>query len=209
MKALLLIDLQIDFLPGGALGVDEGDQIIPIANQLMPHFPLVVATQDWHPADHVSFAANHPWRYPGQLIELEDGTPQVLWPIHCVQHSFGAELAPNLQREGIHKIIYKGTDKNIDSYSGFYDNQHRKATGMLDYLQAQGVEEVFVMGLATDYCVKASAIDAVGSGLRCHLIADGCRAVNLQEGDAQKAIEEMKAAGVQLTHSHSLLPTSA
>ncbi len=198
-KALILVDLQNDFCPLGALAVAEGDQLIPIANKLMEQFDLVVATQDWHPADHGSFAANHPWRKPGQVIDLH-GLSQILWPIHCVQGSFGAEFVKELNTEKITKIFPKGTDPQIDSYSGFFDNGHRKATGMGDYLKAEGVEEVFVMGLATDYCVKFTALDAVELGFQTKLIVDASRGVNLQEGDVDKAIKEMKNKGVDLVN---------
>lgn len=200
MKALLLIDLQIDFCPNGALEVKEGDQVIPIANALMPHFDLVVATQDWHPADHGSFAANHPWRKPGQVIDL-NGLPQVLWPIHCVQDSYGANFHPKLNQAGITKVFVKGTDPGIDSYSGFFDNGHRKATGLGDYLKEKGVTEVYVMGLATDYCVKFTALDALSLGFQTHLIVDGSRGVNLQEGDVDLAIAEMAEKGVDVVMS--------
>ncbi|MEZ5044250.1 MAG: bifunctional nicotinamidase/pyrazinamidase [Saprospiraceae bacterium] len=204
MKALLLIDLQIDFCPNGALEVKEGDQVIPIANALMPHFDLVVATQDWHPADHGSFAANHPWRKPGQVIDL-NGLPQVLWPIHCVQDSYGANFHPQLNQASITKVFVKGTDPNIDSYSGFFDNGHRKATGLGDYLKEKGVTEVYVMGLATDYCVKFTALDALSLGFQTHLIVDGSRGVNLQEGDVDQAIAEMKKKGVEVMRSEDIL----
>ena len=198
-SALLLIDLQNDFCPLGALPVEEGDLVIPIANALMPHFDLVVATQDWHPANHGSFAANHPWRKPGQVIDLH-GLPQVLWTIHCVQHSFGAELVQELHQEKITKIFTKGTDPTIDSYSGFFDNGHRKATGMGDWLKEQGVDTVYVMGLATDYCVKFTALDALELGFTTYLIEDASRGVNLSPGDVDKAVEEMAAKGVKLIH---------
>jgi nicotinamidase/pyrazinamidase len=204
MKALLLIDLQNDFCPGGALEVKEGDQVIPIANQLLDHFPLVVATQDWHPADHGSFAAMYPFRRPGQVINL-DGLQQVLWPIHCVQDSFGAELVSDLDQSKIHKIFYKGTESNIDSYSGFFDNGHRKSTGMGDFLKAQGVTEVYILGLATDYCVKFSALDALELGFKVSLVEDACRGVNLQEGDVELALEEMRTAGARILHSTEVL----
>lgn len=207
MKALLLIDLQIDFCPGGALEVKEGDQVIPIANALMQQFDLVVATQDWHPADHGSFAANHPWRRPGQVIDLH-GLQQVLWPIHCVQDSFGAQFHPQLNQAGITKVFVKGTDPEIDSYSGFFDNGHRKATGMGEYLKEQAVTEVFVLGLATDYCVKFTALDALGLGFDTHLIVDASRGVNLQEGDVDRAIEEMQQKGIKIIQSAQLLPSS-
>jgi len=207
MKALLLIDLQIDFCPGGALEVKEGDQVIPIANALMEQFDLVVATQDWHPADHGSFAANHPWRRPGQVIDLH-GLQQVLWPIHCVQDSFGAQFHPQLNQAGITKVFVKGTDPEIDSYSGFFDNGHRKATGMGEYLKEQGVTEVFVLGLATDYCVKFTALDALGLGFDTHLIVDASRGVNLQEGDVDRAVEEMQQKGIKVIQSTELLSSS-
>lgn len=207
MKALLLIDLQIDFCPGGALEVKEGDQVIPIANELMEHFDLVVATQDWHPANHGSFAANHPWRRPGQVIDLH-GLQQVLWPIHCVQDSFGAQFHPKLNEAAITKVFVKGTDPEIDSYSGFFDNGHRKATGMGEYLKEQGVTEVFVLGLATDYCVKFTALDALGLGFDTHLIVDAARGVNLQEGDVDRAVEEMQQKGIKIIQSAQLLPSS-
>ncbi|MCG8330567.1 MAG: bifunctional nicotinamidase/pyrazinamidase [Chitinophagales bacterium] len=203
MKALLLVDIQNDFCPGGALEVKEGDQVVPIANQLMEHFDLVVATKDWHPANHGSFAANHLWRYPGQTIEL-DGLEQILWPIHCVQDSFGALLVKTLNTEKIEKIFQKGTDPNIDSYSGFFDNAHRKATGLGNFLKDKGVEEIYVMGLAQDYCVKYTILDALELGFKTYLIADGTRAVNLNPEDGDNAIKEMKAKGAIVINSNSL-----
>ena len=204
MKALLLIDLQIDFCPGGALAVPEGNLVIPLANELMEHFELVVATQDWHPANHKSFAANHPWRKPGQLIDL-NGLEQVLWVIHCVQNTFGAALHPQLNQQGIHAIFQKGTDPEIDSYSGFFDNGHRKKTDLDDFLKSKGVEEVYLMGLATDYCVKFTALDAVDLGYKTFLIEDGCRGINLQEDDIENALKEMKEKGVTILNSKKML----
>lgn len=203
MKTLLLIDLQNDFCPGGALAVDEGNLLIPIANALMPKFDLVLATQDWHPATHGSFAANHPWRKPGQMIDL-NGLPQVLWPIHCVQESFGAEFVINLDTAGIHKVFVKGTDPEIDSYSGFFDNGHRKATGLGDYLKAQGVTELWVMGIATDYCVKFTVLDALELGFNVNLIEDACRGVNLQAGDVAQAVKDMQSKGANLVASSEI-----
>ena len=202
--ALILVDLQNDFCPLGALPVPEGDQVIPIANALMPHFSTVVATQDWHPADHGSFAANHPWRKPGQTIDL-NGLPQILWPIHCVQGSFGAEFVPELKQEGITKVFEKGTDPGIDSYSGFFDNGHRKATGLGDWLKEQGITRVYVLGLATDYCVKFTALDALQLGFETYLVEDASRGVNLAPGDVDQAVADMRAAGVQIVQSDSLL----
>lgn len=203
MNALVLVDLQNDFLPGGALAVPQGDEVIPIANRLMPRFELVVATQDWHPADHASFAANHPGKRPGDEIELA-GVRQVLWPVHCVQHTPGAELAPGLDTRFIRERFLKGADREIDSYSGFFDNDHRRSTGLDKSLRQQGVGEVYVLGLATDYCVQATARDAVRLGFKTYLIADACRGVNLRPGDAERAIDAMRAAGVRVIRSDEL-----
>ncbi len=200
MRALILVDIQNDFCPGGHLEVPEGNQVVPIANALMDRFDLVVATQDWHPANHGSFAANHPWRKPGQVIDL-NGLPQVLWPIHCVQESFGAEFVQALDADKIGHVFVKGTDPEIDSYSGFYDNGHRKATGMGDFLKEKGVDTVYVMGLATDYCVKFTALDAVALGFKTWLIEDGCRGVNLNAGDVEQAIADMRSGGVEVVNS--------
>ena len=200
MQALILVDLQYDFLPTGLLPVPEGDAVIPLAVKLMPEFDTVVATQDWHPANHGSFAANHPWRKPGQVIDLF-GLPQVLWPIHCVQGSFGAELVDPLDQDQITKVFQKGTDPEIDSYSGFYDNGHRRSTGMAEWLKEQGVDTVFVMGLAADYCVKFTALDALKEGFTTYLITDATRGVNLEEGDVERAFAEVAEAGGQLVKS--------
>jgi nicotinamidase/pyrazinamidase len=200
MRALILVDLQNDFVPGGALAVRGGDQVIPIANHLASQFKIVVATQDWHPANHGSFAANHPGNQIGQVIEL-NGLPQVLWPVHCVQNTPGANFVPTLATNKITKIFQKGTDPAIDSYSGFFDNGHRKETGLGEWLSEQKVRDVYVMGLATDYCVKFTALDASQLGFHVHLVQDGCRGVDLRAGDISQAIEEMKDAGVKIIHS--------
>jgi nicotinamidase/pyrazinamidase len=203
MKALVIVDVQNDFLPGGALPVPHGDEVVAVANRLMPQFDLVVATQDWHPADHRSFASRHVGRKVGDLIDL-GGLPQVLWPDHCVQGTPGADLAPGLAVAGIRKVFRKGTDPAIDSYSAFFDNGHRKATGLAEFLKARGVTEVYVMGLATDYCVKATALDAVGLGFKVWLIEDGCRGVDLHPGDVRRAVEEMAGAGVRVIRSEGI-----
>lgn len=204
MKALILVDIQNDFLPGGALAVPDGDQIIPVVNRLQRLFPLVVATQDWHPANHGSFAVNHPGHQVFAQIDLH-GLPQTLWPVHCVQNTLGAELAVTLERERIARVFPKGTDPAVDSYSGLFDNGHRKSTGLGEWLRAQGVREVFVCGLATDYCVKFTALDAVQMGFQTHLIEDASRGVNLRPDDVQQAVEEMKRAGVLVTRSETIL----
>lgn len=197
MDALILVDIQRDFLPGGALAVPEGDAIVPIANELLADFAVVVATQDWHPANHGSFAANHPGRKVYEQVVL-GGLPQTLWPVHCVQNTPGAELAPGLNREWIARVFQKGTDPLIDSYSGFFDNGHRRATGMGEWLAGQGVTGVYLCGLATDYCVKFTALDALGLRLKTHVFEAACRGVNLRPGDVAAAVEEMKRAGARI-----------
>ncbi len=200
MNALILVDVQNDFVPGGALAVSEGDRVVPVANRLMPHFDLVVATKDWHPADHSSFAGQHPGGHVGDVIDLE-GLQQVLWPEHCIEGTVGAEFVVGLDVDGIDRVFEKGTNRAIDSYSGFFDNAHRRATGLGDFLRQREVTEVFVMGLATDYCVKFTALDAVELGFSTHLILDGCRGVNLNPGDVDRAIGELHRAGVRVTDS--------
>ncbi|MCB0579967.1 MAG: bifunctional nicotinamidase/pyrazinamidase [Phaeodactylibacter sp.] len=200
MQALLVVDIQNDFCPGGALEVPNGDEVIPVANETMKKFPLVVATQDWHPANHGSFAANHPWRRPGDVIRL-DGLEQILWPMHCVQGSFGAEFARELDTSRFQEVFVKGTDPQIDSYSGFYDNGHRKSTGLGEYLRERGVEEVFILGLTLDYCVRFSVLDALELGFKTHLIIDGTRGVNLSEGDSDMAVAEMSEKGAIIVTS--------
>jgi nicotinamidase/pyrazinamidase len=194
---LVIIDVQNDFLPGGALAVKDGDQVIPVINAAQPKFELVVATQDWHPKDHKSFAANNA-RQVGEVIEL-DGLTQVMWPAHCVQNTPGAELAAALDRGRIEKTFQKGTNPSIDSYSGFFDNGHRQATGMGAWLQARGVTHVTLCGLATDYCVKFTALDARKLGFDADVIVAATRGVELQSGDVEGALNEMRAAGVRLT----------
>ena len=200
MTALILVDLQNDFLPGGALAVAEGDRVVPLANRLQPAFELVVATQDWHPAGHLSFAANHDGKRAGEMIEL-DRLNQVLWPAHCVQGSAGAEFAAGLEMNRVEAIFRKGTDPRTDSYSGFFDNGHRRATGLGGYLMERGVSRVAVCGLATDYCVKFTALDARRLGFAVTLIADACRGVDLAAGDVGRAVEEMRAAGVEVARA--------
>jgi nicotinamidase/pyrazinamidase len=205
-QALIIVDLQPDFLPGGPLAVPEGDAIIPTVLALMDRFELVVATQDWHPREHGSFAANHSGRTPGEVIDLH-GLPQILWPTHCVQDTPGAALVPELQaREGkLAAVFRKGTDPTVDSYSGFFDNERRKATGMGEWLRAQGVTSVVICGLALDYCVKFTALDALSLGFATTLVCDAARAVNLQPGDGERAVEELRAAGVTIVDSKALL----
>lgn len=203
MRALVLVDLQYDFLPGGALAVAHGDETIAVANQLIPRFDVVVATQDWHPADHRSFAANHPDKRPGDVIELA-GLPQVLWPVHCVQGTRGAEFHSALDPAAIAAVFRKGTDPAVDSYSGFFDNGHRATTGLGDWLHGKRITQLYVLGLATDYCVKFTVLDARRLGLDVWLVEDGCRAVELTRGDAERAIAEMRDAGATILTSGSI-----
>jgi len=203
-RALIVIDVQQDFLPGGALAVPHGDEVLPVANRLLAHYPLAFATRDWHPPGHLSFAANHPRKRPGDLIELA-GLPQVLWPVHCVQGTPGAELSPGLDRARIRQVIDKGTNPEIDSYSGFFDNGQRQQTELAEALRRHKVHSLVLLGLATDYCVQATALDAVKLGFETWLVVDGCRGVNLQPEDSTQALKKMAAAGVHLTTSAECL----
>ncbi len=205
MRALILVDLQNDFLPSGALPVPQGDAVVEVANRLAPVFELVVATQDWHPANHGSFAANHPGKQPGDVVML-NGQPQVLWPVHCVQRTAGASFASDLDVTEIDHIVRKGTDPQVDSYSGFFDNGHVNPTTLHDYLKAAGATDLYVMGLATDYCVRWTVLDAIDLGYRVTLIEDGCRGVDLRAGDVNQAIQEMRARGCQIRASHEVAP---
>jgi len=194
MKALLIVDVQNDFLPGGALGVKNGDQVIEPINRLVcQKFDVIVASKDWHPADHGSFASVH-GKQPGEHTLL-NGLDQILWPDHCVQGVFGAEFSSQLDTTHFDHIFVKGTEKEIDSYSAFFDNGHLKSTGLGEYLKEKGVEEIYFAGLATDHCVKSSALDALRLGFKAYVVVDACRAVNLQENDEEKAIKEMEKEG--------------
>ncbi len=198
MNALILVDLQNDFLPGGALAVPGGGEVIPLANRLMENFPLIVATQDWHPPDHGSFAANHRGRRPFETIDLH-GLPQTLWPVHCVQNTGGALFAPGLDTRRITRVFQKGTRPEIDSYSGFHDNGRRHPTGLAEWLRDRNVTHITLCGLATDYCVKFTALDALAEGFAATLHLPACRGVNLNPGDIDAAIGEMRARGVTIS----------
>jgi nicotinamidase/pyrazinamidase len=203
MKALLLVDLQNDFLPGGALSVKEADKVLPVVNRLLEKsFDLIIATKDWHPQNHGSFAPVHD-KTTGEHIIL-DGIEQILWPVHCVQGSRGSEFSKEWHSEKVHKIFYKGTEVNIDSYSTFFDNDHRRSTGLEQFLRSQNITDLYVAGLATDYCVKYSVLDALQLGFKTFVILDACQAVNLHKGDGQRAIEEMQRAGAKLITSRDL-----
>lgn len=197
-KALLLIDLQNDFCPGGALAVRGGDEVIDIANQAIAAAGdagmAIVASQDWHPAAHLSFAANHSAATVGEVGEL-DGLPQIWWPVHCVQGQRGAAFHPRLNRHAINYVVQKGTQANIDSYSAFFDNGHRAKTALDHWLKHRQITHLAVMGLATDYCVKSTILDALELGYRVDVLADGCRGVNLHADDSRRALDEVRHRG--------------
>ena len=202
MNCLLLIDFQLDFLPGGSLAVAAGDAILPLLNDLQPRFDLVVATQDWHPAGHRSFASAHPGQELFSEIQWQ-GLPQRLWPDHCVQGTAGAALHPGLNLDRVEAIFRKGTDPELDSYSAFFDNGHRRATGLSAYLRARGITQVFVAGLASDYCVYFSAKDARGEGFEVAVIEDASRGIAPESMAAAKA--DLLALGVRFVQASEVL----
>lgn len=197
-KALILVDLQNDFMPGGALAVKDADHILPVINFLLDlPFDIVVATKDWHPTDHGSFVNNHPGKKSGEHIYLA-GVDQILWPAHCIQGTKGSEFAAGWDTTKVTKIVYKGTERDIDSYSTFFDNDYMKSTGLEKYLKEQGVKDIYIAGLATDYCVKYSVLDAIELGFNVHVIVEGCRGVNLEPDDSNEALRFMSNAGAEL-----------
>jgi nicotinamidase/pyrazinamidase len=206
MKALLLIDIQNGFCPGGDLPVPEGDQVVPVANRLIDSgmYDLVVASQDWHPAGHGSFASSHPGKQPFEMGTLS-GKPQMMWPDHCVQGTHDAELHPALHADAIDFIQQKGQNPAVDSYSAFRDNDQAALTGLADYLRSRGVTELDLCGLATDYCVKFSAIDAADMlpGVRVRLIEDACRGID--PAGVAAAIAEMRSRGIGIVSSAEAL----
>lgn len=197
------MNLQNDFLPGGVLPVPQGDRIIPLANRLQPHFNIVVATQKWHPPNHASFASNHPGRKPDDVVTIK-GRKQTLSRAHCVQHTEGAKLPPNLQLTRVNRVFTIGTDVETESYSAFFDDGHLKATGLSPYLRARKITEVYVLGLMTETSVKFTALDARMLHFRTYLIEDACRSMNLQPDSVPAAIDEMKKAGVKVIQSSAV-----
>lgn len=192
--ALIVVDIQNDFLPGGALAVPRGDETVAIANRLMPLFSTVVLTADWHPADHSSFASQHTGKSPYDVVPMPYGN-QVLWPDHCVAGTTGADFAAGLETVRAHAVIRKGTDKNCDSYSGFLAADRKTPTGLAGYLKSRGVTTVFVCGLATDFCVAWTAQDAAAAGFNTYLIEDASRAIDAG-GSLAAAMAGLKTAGV-------------
>ncbi len=195
--ALIMVDLQNDFCKGGNLAVPDGDAVIPLANELQNYFDYIIVTKDWHPQDHMSFASQHAGCNVGDIIPVH-GIQQVLWPDHCVQHTKGSELHPQLKLKRVDHMIHKGIQKTIDSYSAFFDNEHLRSTGLADYLREHQINDIYIMGLATDYCVKYSCLDAASLGFNVHMIEDACRGVELNPGDIKKAMKEMQEAGVKV-----------
>lgn len=197
MEALILVDIQNDFMPFGALPVPHGDEVVAVANTLAPRFGLVVATQDWHPPGHASFASAHPAHNPGDVIEIA-GSQQVLWPDHCVQGTPGASFHSALDIASVGAVVRKGVDPGIDSYSGFFDNARGRDTGLARLLSDRGVTAVTVVGLATDYCVLATALDARDLGFGVTVVAAGVRAVDVNPGDGLAALVRMRDAGCRI-----------
>ncbi len=201
MKTLVIIDMQNDFIPGGALAVPQGDEIVPVINELQREFELVIATQDWHPPNHASFASQHPGKEEFETIDL-DGINQVLWPEHCIQNTKGAEFHPELKTAKIESIFRKGTNPAIDSYSGFYDNAHLKSTGLAGYLKEKGATEIYFCGLAAEFCVFFSLKDALNEGFYAVLIEDATRA--LDNSEFEKAKDEIIKKGGELCTSRNI-----
>jgi nicotinamidase/pyrazinamidase len=199
---LIVIDVQNDFCPGGALAVPRGDEVVPVVNRLGRRFQHVVLTQDWHPADHSSFASTHAGRAPFETIDLAYGA-QTLWPDHCVQDSAGAAFHPDLAVPHAELVVRKGFRPAIDSYSAFFENDRRTPTGLVGYLRERGFARVFLAGLATDFCVHFSAVDARRQGFAAVLIEDGCRGIDLA-GSLAQALQSMAAAGVERIASEAL-----
>ncbi|MFO1151519.1 MAG: bifunctional nicotinamidase/pyrazinamidase [Alsobacter sp.] len=201
-SVLIAVDVQNDFLPGGALGVAGGDAVIPVINRLSAMFPHAVATQDWHPPGHHSFATSHEARSPFESVELHYGV-QTLWPDHCVQGTEGAALHPGLDLGPVELIIRKGFRTHVDSYSAFFENDRVTSTGLAGYLRERGLTQVYLTGLATDVCVSYSALDAVRAGFEVAMVLDACRAIDV-DGSLDRALAQVRAAGVALVDSSSL-----
>ena len=195
--ALLVVDVQNDFCPGGTLAVERGDEVVPIINALLPRFSLVVATQDWHPPGHASFASSHPGHEPLAVIEL-NGIPQVLWPDHCVQGTPGADFHPELERRPFRAIVRKGTDPEVDSYSAFRDNHRAHPTGLAGLLRELGVGSVVIVGLTTDYCAATSARDALELGFSAEIWLPATRPVGAPPGHTERTLAELRGLGVTL-----------
>ena len=195
MKTLVIVDIQNDFLKGGSLAVPEGEKIIKPINKIIKQYDLVIATKDWHPKNHISFASNDTDKKIGDIINV-NGVDQVLWPDHCIQNSYGSDFPEQLDISKLAKVIYKGSDANIDSYSGFFDNGHFRSTGLSDYLKSKYVYKIDYVGLATDYCLKYTAIDSVSEGFKTRVLINCIKGI--EEKGCELALNEMKSKGVEL-----------
>ena len=195
MKTLVLVDIQNDFLKGGSLAVPEGEKIIKPINKIIKEYDLVIATKDWHPKNHISFASNHPDKKIGDIINV-NGVDQVLWPDHCIQNSYGSDFPEQLDISKLAKVVYKGSDANIDSYSGFFDNGHFHSTGLSDYLKSNDINKIDYVGLATDYCLKYTAIDSVSEGFKTRVLVDCIRGIDKK--GCEFVLNKMKSKGVEL-----------
>ena len=203
MKALLIVDIQNDFCPGGALAVPDGDTIVPTVNKLVNVFDDVIQTQDWHPAGHSSFASSHDGKNPYDTVEMDYGN-QVLWPDHCVQGSMGAEFHPELNTLKTQVIIRKGFRRAIDSYSTFFENDQKTTTGLTGYLNQRGITDLYTVGLATDFCVKWSILDGIDEGFNMYIVKDAVKGIDL-DGSLKAAWNEMQEKGVNIVTSDDLL----
>jgi nicotinamidase/pyrazinamidase len=199
VKTLIITDVQHDFMPGGSLGVPGANEIIPVINGLIPKFDHVIATQDWHPPHHISFASTH-HKKVGDVILIE-GVEQILWPDHCIQNSRGADFANGLHKEWIEATFHKGSDPKVDSYSTFFDNARKRHTGLSKHLQKKNLKDLYFVGVATDYCVFYSVLDSLELGFNTWVIRDACRGINLKAGDEERAFEKMRAKGAQIIES--------
>lgn len=202
MKTLIITDVQHDFMPGGALGISGGNAIVPIINRLIPKFDHVFATQDWHSPHHISFASTHK-KKPGEVIDVA-GHQQTLWPDHCVQNTRGADFVEGLHRDRIEAVFHKGTDPKIDSYSTFFDNARQKHTGLAKHLQKHNLKDLYFVGLATDYCILYSVLDALELGFNAWVIRDACRAIHNEKA----SLEKMREKGARIILSEDILGSS-
>jgi nicotinamidase/pyrazinamidase len=200
VKALIVVDMQNDFMPGGALGVPKADLLIPVIDKILPRFSLRVVTLDWHPKNHVSFAVSHAGKKVGDVVQVE-GFSQVLWPVHCVENTAGAKLVSDLDRSKFQAEFHKGTNPKIDSYSAFFDNAKKRSTGLEDFLREHKVQEIYLAGVATDYCVLYSALDAIDLKFKVFVIEDAIAGIDLNKGDVEKSLMAISAAGGHVIHS--------
>lgn len=203
MKALIVVDMQNDFMPGGALGVPKANLLTDVIGKILPHFSLRIVTLDWHPKNHISFAVSHAGKKVGDMVQVE-GVSQVLWPVHCVENTVGANLVSGLDRSKFQAEFHKGTNPKIDSYSAFFDNAKRRSTGLEDFLRQHKVQEIYLAGVCTDYCVLYSALDAIDLKFKVFVIEDACAGIDLQKGDVEKSLMAISAAGGHIIRSSDL-----